>query len=94
MVVGWPRWMNKKGFNKRVMVVELRDSMCVLFFSVHPFVLSFFLSFFLVWGCHVIRDIKDMTKILGERIAFFLRTPNLIIVLGAGTDVWDMSIIF
>jgi len=44
MVVRWPRWMNIKGFNKRVMVVELRDSMCVLFFSVHPFVLSFFLS--------------------------------------------------
>ncbi len=37
-----------------------------------------------MWGCHVIQDIKDMTKILGERIAFFLRTPNLIIVLGGG----------
>ncbi len=92
MVVGWPHWMNKKGFNKWVMVVELRDIVCVccFFLSIH----SFFLSFFLVWGCHVIQDIKDMTKILGERIAFFLRTPNLIIVLGAGTDVWDMSIIF
>lgn len=47
------------------MVVELRDSVCVLFFSVHPFVLSFFLS--LCGVGHVIRDIKDMTKILGER---------------------------
>jgi hypothetical protein len=54
MVVGWPHWMNKKGFNKRVLVVELRDSMCVLFFSVHPFVLSFFLSFFLSFLCGVV----------------------------------------
>jgi hypothetical protein len=55
---------------------------CVVFFR--PSIDSFILSFLLMWGCHVIRDIKDMTKILGERIAFFLRTPNLIYCFGGG----------
>ncbi len=60
IVVSWPHWMNKrfqqKGGGSSLGIVYV----CCFFLSIH----SFFLSFYLMWGCHVIRDTKDMTKIL------------------------------